>query len=144
MSNVIPIFVSLLSGGIGGSITGATIAHFWTKRRDNANRRASFLGFLNAWEKQVDFDRTIVVVIPEMPGAVVIKTIGKIARDFMEKRIELTEKARGVEPNYRGKKLSRFQALAATVVGMDLGQIDGDPTTLLRALRDLAEFVESQ
>jgi hypothetical protein len=137
----VSILASFISGSIGGSITGATVAHFLSKRRDKEIRRASFLRFLKAWEKEVDFDRQITHWPPLPPGAV--KTIGNVARDFMAKRIGLAEKARALEPNYRSKRLTRFQGLAETIVDMPLGQIDDDPKQLLRALRDLADFVEN-
>ena len=137
------ILASVISGSIGGSITGATVAHLLSKRRDKESRRATLLGFLKAWEKEVDFDRHITHEFHLPPGATVIKTIGKVARDFMAKRIDLAERARAMESNYGGKKLTRFQALSEEIVDLPLGKIDSDPKHLLRALRDLADFVEN-
>jgi hypothetical protein len=142
MLSATSIIISLLSGGISGSVTGALSAHFLTKRRDKANRKANFLGFLAGWETKIDFDRQTVHVINLPPGSHVIKTIEAVARDFIAKRVELNEKARLLEPNYRGKNLNRFQCLTKTVADMPLGEVDKDPKQLLRAIRDLADFVE--
>jgi hypothetical protein len=142
MPSATSIIISVLSFGITGTIAGVLATQFFAGRRDKKQRKASFLGFLAAWETKADSDSRLTFVSGLPIGLQVNRTMGPVARDFTAKRIELNEKARLLEPNYRGSKLDRFQRLTKAVADMPLGEVDKDAKQLLGAVRDLAEFVE--
>jgi hypothetical protein len=133
------VVVLLISGGIGGAISGAYVANWFTNRRHRKQRRAVLFAFLKVWESEVEANRPTTNRHNVRVG---------IAELFDERRLALIERAAPVELNYGGTKRTTFRKLVDKIRNMTPGEVERDTKdgkqTLLTAIRAITSFLEPE
>ncbi len=129
------VFVIIAFGSVGGAISGAFVANYFSNRRDKSRRKLQLLAFLNAWQSDFLAGRDKYV-----PEANLSRAVFALFDDF---RIELIAKATGVELDYSGIVQGRFKALETAIIDMTPGQLDikQGREKLNAALNDLIDFL---
>jgi len=128
------VFVVLITGSVGGAISGAFVANYFTNQRDRKRRRIVLLGFLNVWASEVDANRKAT-----SPHNVKVGIVDQ----FDERRLALIEKATPVEFDLSGAERTKFKELVAEIQAMTPGGVEREGKDNLRkAIGGLISFLE--
>jgi hypothetical protein len=130
------VLVILITGGVGGAITGAGVANYFTNRRHRKQRKTVLFAFLKVWEAEVDANR---------PATSPWNAPERVPDQFDRRRLTLIEKAAPVEFDFSDDKRTKFKGFVDAITSMTPGQVGDDKgrENLGKAVRDLTSFLES-
>jgi hypothetical protein len=129
------VLVVLLFGSVGGAISGAFVANYFTNQRHRKHRKTVLFAFLNVWASEVEANRRTTNRHNVAVG---------VADQFDERRLVLIEKAAAVELDFGDATRTKFKGLVDKIGTMTPGEVGGEQgrQKLLQAIRHITSFLE--